>query len=376
MAKKILIILIILLILVSGTLAVYNLFFKKEALLITEPEKDLPVQKKPTALSPAVKIKAISQGPVLGPTIAGQKIKYYLAENGNVFQSNFDGSNLERLTSDVLQGLKQILWSPDKTKVIGVFSAAGEEEIKKYFYNHQTKQSALLNQNIQWLNWSKTEDKIAYWYFNPQTEDNFISSANPDGSNWKNIFKIRMKDLIVEWPAKELISVRTKPSGLAPSDLFALNLLTSDFKKILGDIYGLTLIWSPAGEKILFSETNNNGQNLKLKIADKNGKILKALDILTLPEKCVFSQDERFIFCAAPRAIPGQAVLPDDYYKGTFSAADDFYKINLETNQKTPLIEPAQIETEYDANQLLLSPQEDYLFFVNKKDGLLYSLKL
>lgn len=370
MLKKILIILIILLILVAGTLAVYNFFFKKEAPLAEKEEKT----EETTKPSPAAKIKAISSEPILAPVVDGQKIRYYLAESGNVFESNFDGSDLERISSNILQGLKYILWSSDKNKVIGIFEKDGE--IKKYFYDYQTKKSVLLNQNIQWLTWSPDSRQIAYQYYNPQTEDNFISLANPDGLEWQNIFKTRMKDLIIEWPTQNRVSVRTRPSGLAQSELYILNPSTSAFQKVLGGIYGLSALWSPAGEKILFSQTNNDGRNLKLKTAGQNGQILKELDILTLPEKCVWGQDERFIFCAAPRTLPSQVVLPDDYYKGAFSTIDDFYKINTETNQKTLLIEPEQTEGDYDAIQLLLSAQEDYLFFVNKKDGLLYSLKL
>jgi Tol biopolymer transport system component len=185
-----------------------------------------------------------------------------------------------------------------------------------------------------------------------------------------------MKDLIVEWPSADQISIRTRPSGLAQSVLYTINPSTSDFQKVLSDIYGLTVLWSPSGEKILFSETDNNGHNLKLKVANKDGQIVKELDITTWPEKCVWSQDERIIFCAVPRGLPTTAIWPDDYYKGLFSTVDDFYKINLETNQKTLLVETEQTKTGYDASQLILSPQEDYLIFVNKKDGLLYSLRL
>src|SRR3989344_3668760 len=370
MLKKTLIILIILLVLVAGTLVVYNFFFKKEAAPVVTEE--LPEEK--ITPSPTAKIKPISQEPVLAPTIDNQKIKYYLANNGNVFESNFVGSDLERLTSNALQGLKYIIWAPNKTKVIGIFEKDGE--VKKYFYDYQTKKSALLNQNIQWLTWSPDSRQIAYQYYNPQTQENYISLADPDGSNWQNAFKTRIKDIIVEWPKKELISLRTRPSGLAQSELYTLNPQTSAFQKVLSGIYGLSALWSPSGEKFIFSQTNSDGRNLKLKITNKNGEAPKELNVLTLPEKCVWSQDERYAFCSVPSALPPQAILPDDYYKETFSTADDFYKINTETNQKTLLIEPEQMESDYDATSLLLSPQEDYLFFVNKKDGLLYSLKL
>lgn len=376
--KKILIILIILLILVIGTLVIYNFGLKKEVPLAEEkiaPEEEiLPGPKKEIKPSPAAQIKAISQEPVLAPTTDGQKVKYYLVSNGNVFESNFDGSDARRISSNTLQGLSKIIWSPDKTKVIGIFQE--NDKIKKYLYDYQTRQSTLLNENIQWLTFSPWGDKIAYQYYHPLTEDNSISLANPDGSNWQNIFPTRMKDLIVEWPSLDQISIRTRPSGLSQGSVSLIDSSTGHFKTVLTNFYGLSALWSPLANKILFSSTDSQGKNLKLKIADKNGQIINNLDIVTLPEKCVWGQDERALFCAVPRLIPERALLPDDYYKGLFALTDDFYKINLETNQKSLLIRAEEMTKNYDATQLLLDTQEKYLFFVNQKDGLLYGLKL
>jgi hypothetical protein len=375
--KKILIILIILFFLALGTLLVYNLLLKKEPL--TEPTTSRPTsgQMPTTGQMPQIisRLKAISQEPVLGPTIDGQKIKYYSAANGNVFKSNFDGSGLMRISSNILPGLLKVLWSPDKSKVIAIFKDG--EQVKKYFYDYQTQRSVLLNQNIRYLAWSPAENKIVYQYYDPQTEDNNISIANPDGTQWTNILKTRMKNLIVEWPSLEQVSLRTRPSGLAQSVVYTIDLATNNFQKVINETYGLTILWSPLGNKILYSETSSEGKNLKLKIADLAKQTIKELNFVTLPEKCVWSKDNRTLFCAIPKTIPTTAILPDDYYKGLISFTDDFWRINLDTGEKIQLFETtSETESAYDAKELLLSPQENYLLFVNQKDGLLYSLAL
>jgi hypothetical protein len=378
--KKILIILIILLILVVGVLVAYNLFIKKPTPSDITSEGELPRGEESiteeTGLASRAKVKAISQEPVLSPVIDGQKVKYYLVSNGNVFQSNFDGLNLERISSNILQNLLKVIWSPSKTKVIGIFSSQGNQ-IKKYLYDYQTQKSTLLNQNIRYINWSPIEDKIAYQYYNSQTEDNNISVAEPDGSQWTNILTTRMKNLIVEWPSPDKVAIRTKPSGLAQSVVYTINLATGDFQKILSETYGLTVLWSPSGDKLLFSETDSQGKNLKLKIADLAEQTTKELNFVTLPEKCAWGQDNRTLFCAVPQSISDLATLPDDYYKGLILFADDFWLINLDTEEKIQIYIPADGETtSYDAKELLLSSQEDYLLFINKKDDLLYSLEL
>ncbi len=368
--KKIFIILIILLTLVVGLLVAYNYFLKGE-----EPTEPTTIPTTPTETESTGRIKAISQESVLGPTIDGQKVKYYLEGNGNVFESNFDGSNKTRVSANLLTGLLKVLWSSQKDKVIAVFDDEGET--KKYLYDYQTEKATLLDSNIQHIAWSPDEDKIAYQYYNPQTEDNNISLAQPDGSNWTNILATRMKNLIVEWPSSGQLAIRTKPSGLAQSVVYTIDLANGDFQKIISETYGLTTLWSPLGDKLLFSETDERGKNLKLKIANLSKQAIEELDFVTLPEKCVWSQDNRTIFCAVPKTISTAATLPDDYYKGLVTLADDFWRINLDIGEKIQIYLPTDEEaTSYDAQNLLLSPLENYLLFVNKRNGLLYSLAL
>jgi Tol biopolymer transport system component len=364
-SKKILVIILTILFVILGIFLVYKFFFVGR---IT-PESAPGDSEQTSQLSKTA--QAISQEAVLGVVVDGQKVKYYSTGNGNVYQSDFDGSQLTRISSNLLAGLLKVLWSPSKNKVIAFFEKDGL--IKKYFYDYQTQKSASLNQNIRDLSWSPTEDKIAYQYYNPQTEENNISIANPDGSQWTNLMQTRMKDLIINWPIPEKLSLMTRPSGLSQSVLYTLDLENGNFEKIIDQTYGLTVLWSPLGNKILFSETDSQGQNLKLKVADLDKQTIYQLNFVTLPEKCVWSQDNRTIFCAVPQNIPVSSVLPDDYYKGIISFSDDFWRINLETERANQILEA---EEGFEGSQLFLPTKEDYLLFINKKDGLLYSLKL
>jgi hypothetical protein len=153
--------------------------------------------------------------------------------------------------------------------------------------------------------------------------------------------------------------------------------LTKDLTNVLSEVYGMAVKWSPQGDKFVYTKTNKKGKNLYLYVSLKDGSAEANLNISTFVDKCVWSQDNRTIFCAIPKNIGGTEILPDDFYKGVFQSNDDFWKINLETAEITLLVEPWEKGEEiYDAIDLFLSPLEDYLFFVNKKDGLLYSIEL
>jgi len=406
--KKIFIIVGILFLLALASLLVYNLFFKSTAPGGgTEPGGNSALPASPagregtvtptglpgggtgagggtggTVISPgttpqslaALKIKPISQEKVLSPTINsdGKTVKYFSQANGNIYQSDFDGGSLKKISSVNLTNLMKALWSPDKEKIIGIFS--DNNTTKKYFYDYVSSQSSLLNEKMGHVAWAPNSKKIAYQFIDSATGQHNISVANPDGLNWKNIFKTRLDNLIIEWPSNARISLRQPVSGLAQGILYSINSETGDFSKVLSDIFGLSVKWSPKADKILFSSTDSRGQGLKLSLTDESGANFKDLNLAGLADKCVWSNDDKTIFCALPQEISQNAVWPDDYYKGRVISSDDIYKINLETNQKTKIIGSSDT-TSYDAQELFLSPKEDYLFFINRTNGLLYSLK-
>lgn len=385
--KKILIIIIIILIIVLIGLLVYNFMIKKSTTQQNggdglpegqqNEENGTTGEEEITQPQPEIKIKAISQEPVFSPTITSDKTKvvYYFRSNGNVWQSNFDGSDLSQASTTTLENLVKVIWSPDKNKVITIFQD-NLENISKYFYNYITGKALPLDKYINYIAWSPDSSKIAYQYQNDFTDNNNISTANPDGTKYTTLLKTRMKNLIIEWPKGQDIFLREKPSGIAQSSLYLLNTLSRSFNNIMPNIYGLSIKWSYEGNKILYSKTNSKGENIGIFIADRNGTNEKSANVSTLAEKCTWSQDTRYIYCAIPKNITEAKVLPDDFYKGTFISDDEFYKINTGTGEKTNILKGENLNGNYDAVDLFLSPQENYLFFTNKENGLLYSIKL
>ena len=105
--KKILIILIIILVVIIGALIAYNLLSDEEP---TEPSLSDETGQAPgtgqtsdqtSDTSIQRRLSAISEEPILSPSTDGKKVKYYSANNGNVFESNLDGSELIRVSSIV-----------------------------------------------------------------------------------------------------------------------------------------------------------------------------------------------------------------------------------------------------------------------------------
>lgn len=384
--KKILIIITVILVIALIGLLVYNFFIKKpvtqegagELLPESEEGEEFEPEQETVTPQPEMKIKVISEIGVIAPTLTKEEngVIYYSRSNGKIWKSDWDGSNLIKVSDTILEGLVNSLWSPNKEKVISIFqSSVGK--ISKYFYNFNTGKAVPLDKYIKYTTWSPDSNKIAYQYYNEYTDNNSINIANPDGSNYQAILRTRIKDLIVEWPKGSEIFLREKPSGLVQSSLYSVNSLSKTFNKVVSDIYGFSLKWSLDGSKILYSKTDSEGKNITIFTAERNGSNQKNINISTLAEKCTWSQDPRIIYCAIPKNINEAELLPDDFYKGTFSADDEFWEINIETQEKNKLLNESQTPDEkYDAINLFLSPDESYLFFVNKADGKLYSVEL
>ncbi|MBI4836866.1 MAG: hypothetical protein HY813_00450 [Candidatus Portnoybacteria bacterium] len=364
----------VLILLLIGAYVAYALFYRQTSFSPGTTKKGNEIVIEPEIINRPV---PLSQKKVLAPTVdaSEKKVKYYSKSEGNIYEVNFDGSNLSRISSANLAGLLQVFWAPNKEKIVGVFQE--NETIKKYLHDYQGGQSIRLNEKINQVAWSPDSSRIAVESANSDTKTNVISTADAGGDNFKNIFQTRINDLVLEWPTLDKLSVRTKTSGLSEGLLITVNPDSGSFNSVLHGIYGLNAKWFPLGDKVLYSATTNEGKDIKLFTANQNGQEVKDIGAATLIEKCAFSQDDRTLFCAIPQRLSRNAVWPDDYYKGLVTTRDDFWKINLETGTKTQIFNsgPDARDYNYDAIDIFLSPKENYLIFVNKKDGLLYSLK-
>ena len=71
-------------------------------------------------------------------------------------------------------------------------------------------------------------------------------------------------------------------------------------------------------------------------------------------------------------------LYPDIWYQGEVSFSDQFWKIDIQTGNATLLLDPLTVPggEEIDGIKLALDKDEDYLFFVNKKDSFLWKLEL
>jgi hypothetical protein len=202
-----------------------------------------------------------------------------------------------------------------------------------------------------------------------------INISRLDGTGVSNIYKSPFREWLLSWPSKDTVVLNTKPSAYSAGFAYFINTKTKAFKRITGGQSGLTTLMSPDGLNVLIGESIEG--SVKLSVLNLKNQVYKDIYARTLPEKCVWSKLEKnVIFCAAGESII-YAPYPDAWYQGLVFFDDNIWKINIET-QENKIIAVIRDYTRdgLDATNLLLSKNEDYLMFTNKKDLSLWGLEI
>ncbi|MDP1629017.1 MAG: hypothetical protein Q8L57_00185 [bacterium] len=310
----------------------------------------------------------VSQNPYLGATLnnEGKKIRYFDQSSRSFMESEFSGLNPVRLSAADFKDARNFIWSPDKSKVLTT------DQEKYQLIDLNSGQTSFYDPHYRSVVFSPNSDKIAFNFLEPGS--NKIETAELSGQNWKEISRVKIQDLKIAWPQNGKLALSSFASAKANSGLFLLDIAGGDIIKIIPEVYGLETLWSPKGDKVLYSFVDKKGLGPILEAVNFNGVPLKELFIATFASKCAWSLDNRTIYCGVPNYLSLKMTFPDDYYRGYTDTNDQVVKINLDTGEQTTVF--AAETNPPDVENLLVDPREEHLFFTNKKDGLFYAVKL
>lgn len=346
----------------------------EQPLVTEEPfEEEITTPITPPGEEERFTVFKLSDVAVVSPAISGSKVLYYSKLNGNVYETDFEGKNTTAKTNINIPDIITTVWSYDKSKAINIYKE--NDVVKKVLFDFVTQKAVQLDSRINWVTFAPNKDKIAYQFVDRQLGTNKIATADPSGINFQSIFPIRMENVRVYWPSDDLITITTPTSGLVSGTALSKKISepASGLNKIINSANGLTIKYSTDGTRLLYSATDSFGHNPALYLTANN--LTNTLNMNTLSDKCAFSQANN-IYCAVPRLINGSLVLPDDFYKNTANFSDIFFKIDATGNRSSILLDPQDLKYDFNASDIQISPDENYVVFINKKDGLLYSIKI
>lgn len=319
-------------------------------------------------------ISVFSDEEVLSPFIdEDDRAILYLAPNSRELKEKFIDTAIDR-TLDIFSFTpRKALWSLDGSRAL-----IEKNSTEWILYIRDTKEQVPLKLGIESPTWTALGDRIAYKYFDPSRNTRTLNTSDPNGLNWNIIGETSFRNLsLVSIPKSSLIAFWNRGNAFERTSLKTLPISGGDPTSVFSENYGTDYLFSPDGLRILESGTREKGSSaITLAILNNAGGNYRNLNIPTFVMKATWSKNSRIVFYSLPGSIPSGSVLPNDYFEKKLLTSDTFWQVDTETGETKRLIDPNDIRESYDAANLLLSPDEDQLFFINRRDGKLYRIRL
>lgn len=321
------------------------------------------------------KLDQLTDNSVISPSLdIGGALRYYDPESGKFFRQLADGSWRE-LSNKIFYNVKDVTWAKNADRAVLSYPDGAN-----VIYDFGKDRQYSLPKDLSNFDFNKNGAELAAKLSGPRDQDNWLVAVSNDGTGLNFLEPLgENKDKVqVAWsPNNQVVAMYKENNGLDSNRIIFLGKNKENFpsfETIGRDFKGK---WSPSGNELMYTTyTSTNG--LKPEVwfvqagGDKTGANNRNLGLNTYLDKCVVSQDSGTAYCAVPREMPeGSAWFP----QFTDTVPDDFYKVDLNTGQKSLLAVPANNGV-YNVKNLFITPGEDKLVFYNKTDSKVYSFKL
>lgn len=310
--------------------------------------------------------------PTAGATFVGTStVRYVDRGTGHIYETDLVSMENTKISNTTIPKVYKALWLNNGTEVL--YRQLEGSTIKTTLIeldNEPTTEEELLEtrttnlpDNISSLDISPNKSRIVALI------ESQVFIGEPDSLSEPN-FTIPGESWLVEWIDVDTLSFTTKASSETTGSSYTTN-LSGSLIKLIGDRPSLT---TKSNSVItLYSDKN---------VSEESGIRLNYIhretgerDFITssIPEKCVFlSETDTTLLCAIPQNTTN-TFLPESWYKGEISFNDSFHLINLEREENFIINQPTQ---PVDAIYPHLNSNNSRLLFLNKKDLTLWSLTL
>jgi hypothetical protein len=320
-------------------------------------------------------ISTVIDSATVGATILDDTHIVYFTDR-QLKRASLGGGGEESILSELPGTVLDSVWSPDREQVLAQMETASG---KKWFIIVPSEKTVTpLKAGVISPIWSNLSERIFYSYVDPKTGKSELDSAKPDGTDWKQVALMDAPSSFLSTvPSTAIISYWSKPSAFEATSLYTVPASGGTPKKIFSEKFGADYLWSPDGTKVLISNTlSKGGTETRLGIANRDGGEFKTLQAPTIVSKAAWSKDAKTVYYALPLSIPDHAVLPNDYFGRPIHTQDSFWKMDVATGKSDRVIEPDQIDGNYDSFRPFLDSDERYLYFTDRVSGKLHRISL
>ena len=219
-----------------------------------------------------------------------------------------------------------------------------------------------------------SNDKKSFFYLNPVPGGVAGITQSFATKIKKQVFDSPLTEWIADYASDAKIGMTTKASGLVSGYSYVIDTKTNSLTKSIGGNKGLTTLLSPDGKKLLYAESAQG--SISTFILELTTGKATAVSPSALPEKCVWTKNSEKVYCAAPVKSVNM-LYPDDWYKGKTTFDDALWVIDASDYSGNIVYDIFSKKSEkIDVTNIMLNAEDNYLGFINKKDGILWGFDL
>ncbi len=314
-------------------------------------------------------LKKLSDGPVVGYWASkNSNDVYYLTNDGYVMSAK-EGPDTDVLKQEV-KGVMRLEGSPSGSKALVAFGNAASPQWA--VFDTQDKAWRPLPSNIITATWGISDDGIVATI---RAIGNNVALTYITLSKTPYDIKTIVKDFrfnSVTFAIKSIdeLYIMERPSSLAQSRVWLLNLKTTALTRVLDPANGLTLVPGSNNDVLFRFYSPNN-----FAILSRSLSMAQPFPYITLPQKC--DGTSAVAYCFIPKngsLFTSSNSMPDDYLMKKTYTNDDLYRLDLTTGgDRLILSGDSSNAPALDAQNVRTRGTSTY--FINRYDNYVYAVQ-
>lgn len=301
----------------------------------------------------------------------GKTLVTFDALSGLVYRISPNGKS-EKITDKTFAGAYNVEWSGQADKAIFQFP-----DNSNIVYDFNRSKTYVLPKHWDKMRFSPDGNQLIFKSLGDDPENQWLAISNIDGTGARGVENMGVKAglFTASWsPSDQIVGSFRDGVSYDRQKIYFIGKNKESFDSTTIDGRGFEYIWSPLGDKIMYSVYSSASEYMpELWMMDAIGNSIgtnkRRITIQTWAHKCTFTDNDN-AYCAVPKElIIGAGLMPSYGDAGE----DVIYKLDLTTGTKTKIAEPPERHT---ISKVTASRDESVLYFTDKDTGQIFKIDL
>lgn len=302
-----------------------------------------------------------------------------VAQNGNVnFYNSLDNrfysvspdGKLNALSDKRFYGVEKATWSANGQKAVLEYPDGSNIR-----YDFARQNQVTLPKHWEDFHFSPDGNKLVAKSIGLDPNNRWLVVSNEDGSQAQQVQEMgeNADKFMASWsPNGQSVALFVDGIDGERKEVYFVGQNGENFKSTVVEGRGFQPLWSPDGKELAYSVYSSaSDYKPSLWIVGAQGDAIGAnrrpLEINTWAQKCAFARSG--LYCAVPDSLDRGAGLFDMSH---YTTQDTLYRIDTATGLRQPI----PLDATYSMTNLSLSPDGNYLYFLDSSSGQLRQVRI